>query len=117
MLIRGAAGVIGLSAVLATSSRAIEIRSPNEDTGGRFGEAVAGLHDVNGDGRGDVLVGAPTENPGASPVDSGSAAPTATAALRSYRYASGALSPIAGGSFDAFPAAQGVIVALGVFGY
>ncbi|MCB9854658.1 MAG: thrombospondin type 3 repeat-containing protein [Phycisphaerales bacterium] len=48
--------------------------SPNEELGGGFGQTVAGIVDVNGDGRGDVIVGAPYENPGANtPLDSGKA--------------------------------------------
>ncbi len=36
-------------------------RSPHPVANGRFGAAVAGLPDMNGDGRGDLLVGAPGE--------------------------------------------------------
>jgi hypothetical protein len=46
--------------------------SPNE-LGGQFGAAVAGVIDVNGDARGDIIVGAPFENPGGAPADSGRA--------------------------------------------
>lgn len=47
--------------------------SPNEDAYGKFGSSVAGVADVNGDGRGDVIVGAFQENPGGSPTDAGRA--------------------------------------------
>ena len=47
--------------------------SPNEDFQGRFGECVSGVPDANGDGRGDILVGAKRENPGTSPFDAGRA--------------------------------------------
>ncbi|MEP0844688.1 MAG: FG-GAP repeat protein [Phycisphaerae bacterium] len=47
--------------------------SPNEESSGQFGYSVAGVPDVNGDGRGDVLVGAYREDPGISPTDSGRA--------------------------------------------
>jgi hypothetical protein len=40
---------------------------------GRFGEAVAGLPDCNGDGRGDFVVGAPHEDPGFASRDNGRA--------------------------------------------
>lgn len=47
--------------------------SPNEESDGRFGWGVGGIPDVNGDGRGDVIIGAPLENPGGSMPDSGRA--------------------------------------------
>lgn len=47
--------------------------SPNEDTGGEFGWSVSGIPDVDGDGRGDVIVGAFLENPGSSPNNCGRA--------------------------------------------
>jgi len=47
--------------------------SPNEQDFGTFGGAVAGTADIDGDGRGDVLIGASGENPGTSPVGSGRA--------------------------------------------
>ncbi len=37
--------------------------SPNPEVGGNFGYAVAGLHDIDGDGLADVLIGAPIESP------------------------------------------------------
>ncbi len=48
-----------------------KLRSPFEEVNGFFGTSVAGIADVNGDGRGDVVVGAPREDPGASPEDAG----------------------------------------------
>ncbi|MCA9445048.1 MAG: FG-GAP repeat protein [Candidatus Omnitrophica bacterium] len=47
--------------------------SPTPETNGQFGWVVNGLNDVNGDGRGDVVVGAPYEAPGGSPQDAGRA--------------------------------------------
>jgi hypothetical protein len=47
------------------------IKSPNEEAGGHFGAAVAGLADINGDGSGDVVIGAPNEDPGNSPSNCG----------------------------------------------
>lgn len=47
--------------------------SPNGETGGGFGYAILGISDVNSDGRGDVIVGAPSEDPGTSPEDAGRA--------------------------------------------
>jgi hypothetical protein len=44
--------------------------SPNPELNGAFGHAVAGISDIDGDGRGDYIVGAPFENNGAM-VDAG----------------------------------------------
>ncbi|MEM1044229.1 MAG: choice-of-anchor D domain-containing protein [Bacteroidota bacterium] len=44
-----------------TGAFLLELISPNEQTSGRFGISVAGLSDVNADGHGDLLVGAPRE--------------------------------------------------------
>ncbi|MCK6485785.1 MAG: thrombospondin type 3 repeat-containing protein [Phycisphaerae bacterium] len=49
------------------------ITSPNAENDGRFGEAVAGMTDADNDGDPDILIGAPFENPGASPTDAGRA--------------------------------------------
>jgi hypothetical protein len=38
------------------------LRSPNESVDGFFGHAVSGVEDLNGDGLGEVVVGAPLEN-------------------------------------------------------
>lgn len=51
----------------------IEFISPNEQSGGEFGWATAGVPDTNGDGVWDVVVGAPRENPGGSPSNAGRA--------------------------------------------
>ena len=50
-----------------------QVQSPGIETEGRFGEAIAGLADFNGDGRGDFVVGAPHEDPGNSSSDNGRA--------------------------------------------
>ncbi len=47
--------------------------SPNAESNGNFGFSVSGVPDANNDGRGDYIVGAPNEDPGASPSDSGRA--------------------------------------------
>jgi len=40
--------------------------SPNPQFGGHFGESTSGAHDADGDGRGDVIIGARSEDGGAS---------------------------------------------------
>ncbi len=47
--------------------------SPNAEIGGWFGFSVDGVPDANSDNRGDYVIGAPREDPGASPVNSGRA--------------------------------------------
>jgi hypothetical protein len=47
--------------------------SPFAETGSNFGFCVAGVPDANGDGRGDILIGAPGDSPGSSPSRSGRA--------------------------------------------
>lgn len=49
------------------------LASANEEYFGGFGDAVAGVGDMDGDGVRDVLVGAPRENPSGSPEDAGRA--------------------------------------------
>ncbi|MDZ4755762.1 MAG: hypothetical protein SGJ11_14855 [Phycisphaerae bacterium] len=43
------------------------------ELGGEYGTSVAGVPDLDGDGRGDFVVGAPYEDPGALPIDAGRA--------------------------------------------
>jgi len=49
------------------------LHSPNEESSGYFGYAVSGIHDLNGDGLGDIVVGAYWEDPGSSPSNAGRA--------------------------------------------
>ncbi|MFM9995189.1 MAG: integrin alpha [Phycisphaerales bacterium] len=73
----GAFGVTdsGVAYVFSGATGAVlrTLQSPGFETGGRFGWSVAGVADANGDGRGDVMVGAPFEDPGLSPADNGRA--------------------------------------------
>jgi hypothetical protein len=57
----------------ATGARIRSILSPRREIGGRFGEAVSSVPDVNQDGRPDLVVGAPHEDPGTAPQDQGRA--------------------------------------------
>jgi hypothetical protein len=62
----------------ATGALVGTLQSPNAENSGFFGLAVAGVPDVNGDGRGDLLVGAyqedgPTTNSGRAYLFSGGA--------------------------------------------
>jgi hypothetical protein len=74
---RAASGVFGAGRVYVYSGASgVWIRTlntPNPEQGGNFGFAVAGVPDVDGDGRGDIIVGAPNEDPGATPTDAGRA--------------------------------------------
>ncbi|MCA9441360.1 MAG: FG-GAP repeat protein, partial [Candidatus Omnitrophica bacterium] len=62
-----------LSALGPVQADPIELASPNEDVDGDFGWYVSGVPDLTGDGRGDVIVGARSDNPGGSPTDAGRA--------------------------------------------
>lgn len=55
----------------ATGGLIRSLLSPNPEAFGNFGFAVAGLGDINGDGSGDIAVGAPYEDPGTTPGNSG----------------------------------------------
>ncbi len=57
----------------ATGVRLRTLVSPGREAGGGFGEAVSAVPDVNQDGRADIVVGAPREDPGSSPIDNGRA--------------------------------------------
>lgn len=57
----------------ATGAPPLVLASPNEETGGLFGSAVAVVDDLNGDGRDDLVIGAPEETPLGLPLLSGHA--------------------------------------------
>ena len=69
----GEAAYIGAAYIFdgATGTLIHELLTPNPEVSGFFGLAVAGIGDVNGDGLGDVVVGAPWEETGASPNKAG----------------------------------------------
>src|SRR3989304_758413 len=48
---------------MCATAQIIELASPNEESSGQFGLAIAGVPDSNGDGFGEILVGAPGEDP------------------------------------------------------
>jgi hypothetical protein len=48
-----------------------QFQSPGQEIDGAFGESICGVPDVNNDGFGDVVVGAPRENPNFTPGDCG----------------------------------------------
>jgi len=57
----------------ATGERLHILGSPNAHGGGDFGDALSGIPDVNGDGLGDILVGASGECSGGLPEEAGKA--------------------------------------------
>ena len=57
----------------ATGSPLNTFTSPNRMPHGRFGASVCGIADVSGDGRGDIIIGAPGDDPDGSPARPGRA--------------------------------------------
>jgi len=55
----------------ATGALLHMLASPNSENTGWFGNSIAGIGDLTNDGRGEVLVGALNEDPGASPDNAG----------------------------------------------
>ncbi len=55
----------------ATGALLLELASPNRNRGGGFGYSIAGLHDIDGDLKGDIAVGAPYETTGAGETHAG----------------------------------------------
>jgi hypothetical protein len=76
MIARASLTSVLLVTVLVATSTAESLYtlvSPNEEEDGYFGNSVSGAGDVNGDGYGDVIVGAAYEDPGSSPLNAGRA--------------------------------------------
>ena len=65
----------------ATGELLQTLETPNPEIGGAFGQAVAGVPDVDGDGRGDLLIGARNEDGGALDAGRGYLFSGATGAL------------------------------------
>ncbi len=65
--------VAGRAYALSGADRSVlhTLASPNEQESGGFGFSVAGVPDADGDGVGDLLVGAVGESPGPSPNNAG----------------------------------------------
>jgi hypothetical protein len=72
-----ASGTLGSGRVYVISGRTgivlFELVNPNLEVGGTFGGSLNTVQDVNGDGVNDIIVGAPNQNPGGSPAESGRA--------------------------------------------
>ncbi|MCA9286603.1 MAG: FG-GAP repeat protein, partial [Phycisphaerales bacterium] len=72
--------------------------SPNAEVQGLFGASVTGVPDTNDDGRGDYAVGAPQEDPGSAPTDSGRAY-VYSGINGSLRFTLASANPESGGKF------------------
>lgn len=57
----------------ATGELLHQLSSLNEELNGFFGKTVSGMGDIDGDGIGELVVGAPGEDPGGSPENAGRA--------------------------------------------
>lgn len=68
------------------------------EAGDLFGASVAGLPDLNGDGRGDIAIGAPHADPGAAPGNSGRGY-VYSGATGAFLRGLGSTSPVAGAAF------------------
>jgi len=55
----------------ATGAFIRSLSSPTPETNAAFGFSIAGMGDITGDGKGELVVGAPFQNPGAAPTDCG----------------------------------------------
>ncbi len=55
----------------ASGAALFRLDSPTPENDGEFGFSLAGIDDLNGDGRGDVVVGAPREDPTLGGIEAG----------------------------------------------
>ncbi|MCA9442920.1 MAG: FG-GAP repeat protein, partial [Candidatus Omnitrophica bacterium] len=122
-ILNSCVGWIFIALSLASQAENLTLFSPNTQPYGRFGQSVAGVPDTNGDGRGEVVVGAWLEDSEGGPLNTGRAYlyDGATGALL-HTFSAGPLAEdtLLGFSVSGIPDANGDgrgDVAVGAYGY